>query len=259
MISYISGGIIYNLFDSGLSNTLCVETLRHGTNHINNLSIRIFGGDPVLGGNSTGSTINWSKKLKCENYFYIFKDNDFRYNAYKCEKIDREKLTSIQKLCVFILEKEGTSKRILPRLHATLSGYNFVARILDKTNINPFLDNHNNLKSTIYFFGSFASLITSPTICFRFSKINPQQFEDDPHYFQAAYRTKQRVEPWRIGIVGSLIEGVNSNWLSRAKENPKKLATGIIQMLCGLLILQTLCSYGLIESPSLALAGALLI
>lgn len=258
MISYISGATVYNLFDSGIANVLCLETLRHGTNHINNISIRIFGGDPLLGGQATGSTKYFSEQYVTSNYFFLFKDTKFDHSKYTNDESIYNEPNLISKIRFFILKNPNTIKRILPRFHATLSGYNSASKFVEIVGINPFLANHTNFQKLIYLLGSAASLITSPTICFRFAKIDPDRFENDPDYIGAAYRTKQRVEPWRIGVIGSLIEGVNSNWFSRAKENPRKLATGIIQILCGIIILQTLSSSGFLESPSFGLAGALL-
>ena len=70
--SYVAGWVVYKLVDEGVTNTLALKTLRHGTNLLNYLQIRVFGGDPKQGGK------NWSiYDSDCEGYFYMLRDDDY--------------------------------------------------------------------------------------------------------------------------------------------------------------------------------------
>ncbi len=77
VVAFFAGNIAYSLFDSGLANILGLETLRHGTNPINYLGIRLNGGDPDHGGKASGSKYG----LGTKNYFHIFKDNEYDWGG----------------------------------------------------------------------------------------------------------------------------------------------------------------------------------
>jgi hypothetical protein len=75
-----------------------------------------------------------------------------------------------------------------------------------------------------------------------------------------AYYTRQTIEPWRIGLLGSLLTGVNLDWFSRVRAHPFKILTGIVQITSAIAI-TTLCINSLIANPSLvipAIAGILM-
>lgn len=86
------------------------------------------------------------------------------------------------------------------------------------------------MKFTLYNLYAIGSVMVSPTIYFHYSKIDPGQFEEDPCYVGLAYKTKEALPPWRIGILGSLLTGVNSDWVSRIKANPQRFRAGIGQI-----------------------------
>jgi hypothetical protein len=50
------GDACYTLLDDEIANFLAVETLRHGTNPISYIGIRLLGGDPKKGDASYGAT-----------------------------------------------------------------------------------------------------------------------------------------------------------------------------------------------------------
>lgn len=244
--SYLVGDITYSLFDAGVANLFGLETLRHGTNPTNNLSIRFFGGNPKDGGKASGSTAQ-IQEYDCKNYFYVFKD-------------DEHLPTAVWN----VLKIKGLDNRMLPRLHAALSGFNFVYQ---KSSPNQPLIIRCALVFSACISG-LVSLLVSPTLRFRFSEIDPTRLENDPDYKgqgeelakSAAYRTTKKVEPWRIGLLGSLLTGINSGWFSRVRAHPFKLLTGIVQITCAVAI-TILCVKTLIACPVLAIpaiAGALL-
>jgi hypothetical protein len=104
------------------------------------------------------------------------------------------------------------------------------------------------------------SLIFSPTLQFRFSKID-ESFENDRHYCGIAYCTSKKVEAWRIGLMGSLITGVNFDWFARVKAHPSKFLTGVAQLTCAVALI-ALGMNLVLTNPALLdplLVGALLV
>lgn len=236
--AFCFGCIVYHAADEGLAKFMCLETLRHGTNPISNLWIRVRGGLPSYGGGERGSTHpchGKSLKLKnCESHFYIFKDTEFSF--------ERLKNDGIQKLFYTF------TKRLLPRVHATLAG---VSLFSDFTN-------YRILNFSLKAFGGITSFFLSPTLRFRFSKIDAERLENDPDYGQSAYRTRQIVEPWRLGILGSILTGVNFSWFSRVKNNPQRVLIGAILLASSAAIAR----YGIstiIKQPRWFILGAILV
>ncbi|GAB4235411.1 MAG: hypothetical protein Tsb0021_14920 [Chlamydiales bacterium] len=209
------GGFLYNLVDDGIANVLCLETLRHGTNPVNNLRIRIQGGRPSQGGSSTGSTNNFHCDCTI-NYFYMFKDSEFSPHI----TAENPTFEKISKLII-----KGIGNRFLPTVHASLSGYNLMVETCSAK-----MTSFKVLKIFIGIFGAVTSFIFSPTLRFRFSKIDSSRLQEDFIYNGAAYKTAQVVEPWRIGLLGSIVTGVNRKWFSRFKKNKIKFLTGITQL-----------------------------
>ncbi len=222
--SFAIGNIVYDLFDSGLANILGLETLRHGTNLLSNIGIRINGGKPSHGGKASGSTKEWMPDFT-EGDFYVFKDTEC------CSSSSSSISSGIISLPFFGYPKE-TAYRLLPHLHSILAGYNFVAQLFP---------NLMHYRIVIKCFPVFISCISgvvntfiSPILRFRFSIIDPQRFENDPKYYGKAYLTKQVIESWRLGLVGSFLTGINLNWFSRARAKPLKILTGIVQIACAI-------------------------
>ncbi len=65
------------LFRDSIPRILLTENLRHGTNLVNYVGIRFFGGDPSCAGKSTGSTAQSSYiDGELQGHFYVFKDSE---------------------------------------------------------------------------------------------------------------------------------------------------------------------------------------
>lgn len=206
---FIAGKTFYHLLDLGISNILALESLNHGTNLANNLSIRLHGANPEFGGSKNGSTFFWTD-YNATNYFYAFKDKQLPSSSYNN-----------------LLQRKAFTHFIGPCLHNFLSHYNLVNKSL---NIFPHNEANSLVKKTLFCAEALLGTLISPTLRFRFSEIDPHRFENDPDYAGFAYRTKQSIEPWRIGLIGSLAVGINSNWSSRAKQNPSQVLLGTIQL-----------------------------
>jgi hypothetical protein len=236
MLCLAASNFAYHFFDDGLANTFGLETLRHGTNPVNYLGIIAAGGQPAQGGTLTGSTNGFHDDQitgKTKGYFYIFKDSELQ---------------------------NWLAKRLLPYMHSFLSGYNFTANILY---LNDYESDSMVVTTFRVFFGTIGgmfSLVVTPVLKFRFSNIDHTRLTDDPSYGGMAYRTKQAVENWRIGLIGTLISGASYGWYERIQANPGKILTGVIQLTVGvalaILIANTLVASQALITP--VAVGALL-
>lgn len=214
MIPLLAGNVIYRFFDDGLANILGLETFRHGTNLLNYCSIRLFGGDPKYGGKYSGSTVGWVFD-ETDNYFYLFKDNEFGFSRF----------TYYIKEDSFI--KKAYLKRYYSKKHCYLSSYNFTVRHQYEENVVAKI-----FRCCIGYLSGFVGVLITPTLHFRFRKIDHHRFEEDPAYAGYAYKTSQKAEAWRIGILGSLFTGINLDWFSRVRAAPIKILTGVVQLTC---------------------------
>ena len=209
------GYFIYTLIDDGVANVLAVHTLRHGTNPIDNIRIRCFGGDPAHGGKpsgSTGSVAFIDTAADCKGRFYLFKDTvDFAENNWSNNQLNY---------------------RLCPRNHVYHSSNHFAISRLPKGPVSAAL---------AYIFAAISANLV-PTLKFRYSKIDAYFKNDSSYCFNekkvrlfyterspSVYITR-KVEAWRLGMVGSLLTGLNSNWLSRAKAKPNKIFSGVVQL-----------------------------
>jgi hypothetical protein len=222
---YFFGNVLGYLVDDGIANVLGLETLRHGTNPFNYLSIRLYGGDPKHGGKASGSTTGW-RNDNTENWFYLFKDREFYPNMPMQLKDDAN---PCQKFVAYFVPLSYLS--CLVRSHSFFSGYNFVS------NYTP----ECSKKAWGIIGGTFSTCIT-PTLRFRFSKIDDMRLVNDQRYSGLAYKTDRKVEAWRIGIIGSLIIGINLEWTCRFKGNPQKVITGVVQLVAAAALLRLVSS-----------------
>jgi hypothetical protein len=216
--------------------SLGLETLRHGTNPVSYVGIALFGGNPSHGGTAIASTSGWASDKEIANtkgYFYMFKDSEFGSST-------------------------GTwlAKRVFPLAHSFLSGYNFTATFFS-------LNNNDNTSIVItvcgVFFGTIGGIISvliTPIAKFRFNKIDPTRLINDQDY-DVAYKTQQKVEFWRNGLLGTIFTGINFEWYERASANPAQIFTGVIQLTAGV-ALGVLAAGTLLVSPAPAIVGALL-
>lgn len=242
----------YRLFDDGVSNILGLETLTHGTNPVSNVGIRINGVDPNWGGADEGSSLEAHFKPNLQNKFHTFKDSEIykptlndlpEYIAKAPTLLKRRPLRYLAGFSAFL----RLSNRVLPRYHAYHSGYNFaVAKVLPEKNPNLPV---RILQVFIGTIGGLISLVISPTLRFRFAHINPP-FRNDQYYDGMAYKTTQTISPLRIGLLGSLLTGINRDWMNRIKEKPSKAITGVVQLTAAVAIV-ALTANAVIAAPVL--------
>ncbi len=230
-----------NLIDNGLSNFFALETLRHGTNPINAVSIHFTGGNPAYGGTSTGS----GSTEDTPGYFFLTKDSEMPHLFNTVNSLSRfyAKIPSCASRAI--------SRRLFPKFFCGLSSYNWAKQTIGDPD-QP----HHPLLSVVQrilcFSLSILGVLITPTLKFRFKKIEPH-LEEDPMTEQWAYKTAQKVEWWRIGTLGTLVTGLNLNWVQRAKENPAKVLTGIIQLAIGAALLVTALSLAATQAHLIAM------
>ncbi len=201
VVNFILGTICSQVADRGLANSLGVETLKHGTSFFSYANIRRLGGVPKYESFSSKLLANSLKKNS--SYFYVFKENISFYKGL-----------------------------VLPRMHIINSSVRTIQKQI------PF---DSFLGKSLIALGAAINVIATPTINFRYRKEEiTGRFESDLQYrfgkskeSSIAYKTKEKVENWRIG---SILVGVNASWLNRVKENPRQLLKGVIQLIGAVLL-----------------------
>ncbi|NGX45096.1 MAG: hypothetical protein K940chlam2_00238 [Chlamydiae bacterium] len=229
---------IFTLLDEGLANVLGLQSLRHGTCLTNYVSILTDGGDPSQGGKASGSSLGGQAVIgkdmaehcsqECKDYFHVFGDNDFSEfsrvhstsfgedgEVVSKETLQKEEMTT----CRALLKR--VSSYILPLMQTTFSGMG--------TLVSP--ESKGCMATAGRVAGAVLNFFT-PTIRFKYTDTEVKDcFELDPDYSGVALRTKHKVEPWRVGIVGSLAVGLNLGIFKRIFDHPIKFLLGVIEII----------------------------
>jgi hypothetical protein len=208
----------YKLADQGLANLLGLETLRHGTNLINFMGIKFLGGMPSQGQKSTGSTAGISQD-NTKGKFYVFKDNE--WNGFAAFSIFEK-----------ILVIGFIGKRLSPSIHKAYSGFNATLSYLHLPLPSRKWSKITNVfLNTLGVLGGLVTMAITPTLKFRVTPAEVSaKFQNDPCYGGLAYYTTHYVGMWKIGLIGTLTQGLNFDVFSRACHNPCKILTGIAQI-----------------------------
>lgn len=229
---------IFTLLDEGLANVLGLQSLRHGTCLTNYVSILTDGGDPSHGGKASGSAVGGQAVMgkdqaerysqECKDYFHVFRDSDFSqfsrvYSTSFGEDGEVVSEETLQKkettTCKALLMR--VSVYILPLMHTTFSGMG--------TLVSP--ESKGCMATAGRVAGAVLNFFT-PTIRFKYTDTEVKdRFELDPDYSGVALRTKHKVEPWRIGIMGSLAVGLNLGIFKRIFDHPLKFLLGVIEII----------------------------
>jgi hypothetical protein len=237
-----AGGVIAGRWiNSGVANTLALQTVQHGTNLFSYLSIRLTGGNPKFGSAPFGSTIN---EGDTDGKFFVASDNEFLYE--KPENL------------IYLW--------FIPRLHAFVSGshtfqffccFNPKETEEEKAKKAPLPPLIRTISSTIQnivaAIGGIATLCVAPICKFRFTadEMEERFYIDDLYDFHdkyLSYYTKEKVEAWRMGVWGALIVGLNSNWFKRIAQYPCKTLGGLIELTIGCALLAPIIYFTLHSS-----------
>lgn len=219
----------YKLADQGLANLLGLKTLRHGTTLINYIGIKLLGGFPAAGGNRTGATRGWNYD-NTSGKFYIFKDNVMTSMS---QSLHGHKPSAM--FTLFIEGFQSISIRILPNYFKFLGGYNTALSLFCLPHFNE-IPYHSMpvlkiLIAAIGTIGGLAAVLTTPTLKFRISPREvSQKFTNDPKFDGLAYYTTHWVAMWKIGVLGTLTQGLNLDIFKRIYDQPAKAVTGVFQI-----------------------------
>ena len=226
----------YNLVDAGLARVLALESLIHGTGPLGYIGINLYGADPNYEGSSMGSTAasGFIQEQASRKFFYVYKDTGFSEAVSLCMEHARFPF-----LC-------RISNLLYAREHAMWSGIgNFgCSKTLNAGKLAS--------KLACKIAGMISGALT-PNLKFRFTPEeilnckNLCRFETDPHYAGGAFRTSTFIEPSRIGIIGSLLHGVNLGTFDRMYHHPGKVMVGAA--LLGAAALVAKATYNLMKSP----------
>lgn len=146
--------------------------------------------------------------------FFVFKDSELPWRDSKLSWI---------KNCPLLLK--SIMKSALPYPHKFLSAFNLV---FCSMKIKHF---------AIACIAGIVNCFITPVLKFRFAQIDPKIFINDIDYHGCAYKTKEVVAAWRIGILGSLVTGINFQWLDRVCKKPEKFINGILQLAAGVALM----------------------
>lgn len=265
-IFWIVSGIfnpITGFFTQGLADTLCLDTLRHGTSWRNYIEIRMHGAKPALGstGACVGMLIDARNSKSQENvrkanfyfqnssgYFFAIRDSstigrDFQdhiidiFARFDYEgvsnigmgRVTNKPLTLRQKCLnqIFI--------RTVPFFYSLQAGIAIGAKPDDKGHV---------AKIKRVASGFFNML--SPAVKFRFRPEDVKDsFEDDPLMIGSAIRTNKIISRDHLGLNGILKQGCDGKICQRMTKDPGKALWGLIRLInpIGIMFLFILGAY----------------
>jgi hypothetical protein len=213
---------ITNFFTQGLSDFLCLQTLRHGTCLSNYIEIRMNGTTPGFGGGVKGSSQGTEQYVEnSKGHFHVFLDSDATAanmldTGYPKKNINMGRAKTI--LYIFLGQ---LYIRMAPTLHGILSGMNAAAPV----------NSIDRAARTKRIFAGIFNLFT-PNIKFRFREEEMEKiFQGDPDYKSIAIRTTQKIDTDHIGIKGIFYQGCQGSLRERIKSHPGKFIWGLMRLI----------------------------
>lgn len=211
------GYAAYHLFTSGLSDTLGLKTLRHGTGPCNHLSIQINGARPDLGGKAPGEATlrDYSGTRHTEHKFFVW-DDDFNQRG-----IVEDDSRCVRWLlnCKFL---HPLVKRLAPKYYCVQGG---VAATTIRELPGP-------LRVFFQIIGGIGGIFT-PVLDFH---ATPEKFERDfkvdEKCVPMARHTARALKSWKyVGLLGVLFQGINTKIFERIKQDPSRFVKGIAKLI----------------------------
>ncbi len=246
---------IVGFYTQALSDLLALETLRHGTNYHNYLSIRMNGADPAYGGSENGACAgagNARYAVNSKNFFHVFKDTEARMitPTTVSEFVDAYMPKATESVDALMPQ---VANRLYPRAFCYLSA---VATVKGTDTLN---------KIQRVFTGVLNALVV-PTINFRF---RPEEiatrFENDPDFATSretheglAHRTRVAISTDHIGLKGVLTQGFQGDVSQRMVDHPIKFTFGLIKLIVptfGFISLLKPVGFILLAGTALVLTG----
>ncbi len=227
----VKGLTAYSLLENGVSNTLALQDVRHGTNFYNYLKISVQGAHPKFSG--TGADHIMSHDPPPQSLF-VSKDMCSMFEDGEWEK---DPLAKHLGLHLNIWQ--------WTRIYTALSTVAFVNRYCGD---NKVLQKGGNVPP--YFWISGMLGLIAPSMKFHYTDkemneaLSKQVFIEDPYHLvsmgptgpgerrcaSTALITQTPIPPSRIGIPGALCVGLNKDLPERIKAHPYKFLYGILSL-----------------------------
>lgn len=232
----------------GLAKIFDFEILTHGTSFTNCYGILKNGADPSKGGSKIGSTNFYvggdssSSFIKnTNNYFYVFKDSEAK-KGLGC-KITSTSYHSDEPTTIsgfqdengkFFKEQQFKELSLInqmelylsPRFHAALAAISHTDTIENKIK--------KNFERIFYGASNF---LFSPTLRFIYTLDETKNiFEDDPDYAGYAYRTSERLDSERIGLIGVCRQASIEGFKRGLQKRPLRVIAGVAHLLAGFIL-----------------------
>lgn len=193
MIQFLTGTACYQLIDSGLANILVVETLKHGTDPVSNVQIRLAGANP---GYCRANGPNPRQRD-----FFVIKENAGWFHSVFWPRYFSGATAGSR--CFNALTYFPKPIRNVAFLIGTVSS-SLLTPTLNFRFCKDELHQNNRFENDLNFLP--------------FSMESP------------AYKTQHKIEAWRIGLPGTFLVGLNQGLLERIQQNPQRFMKGAIQL-----------------------------
>lgn len=180
---------VYHLLDNGLANFFALDILRHGTNILSYLSINLRGADPKMGGTM---------------------EAEYRPDV-------GDELRAHTKNRFFVMPSVSHANGEVEKFRAENGPANFIR--MATVNLVSGRKEDSILSQLIQ--------VCSPVLRFKFrpEEVTSPRFEPDPKMQPALY-TEHSISPGRLGIYGSLTQGINLGMFRRMANHPTQVLTG---------------------------------
>jgi hypothetical protein len=220
---------LYSMYESALSDILCLKTFRHGTSPYAVASITLRGPNHELAGK--GGEAAFFRATTGEDSAYAARDQ-FRKAFYVVEDISSENN-----------HKSVVANYLYPKLVA--KGYSLRTTCVSFTSLMPLpkkwkgaliqkvVEHIESGQSDCAVFGFFCPTVKfhiNPDRINSLSHKSPINFERDHGGGDGAMFTKDRFSVRDVGLLGVLNNGINSAVLKRIKDNRGQFIWGIAQL-----------------------------
>lgn len=207
---------LYSMYESALSDILCLKTYRHGTNPVARLKISLTGPDLDKAGKEgeaayyqtvTGQDSEWAARDQARKAFYV------------ADEIITAKYYSLRStstwLCSMLpMPKSWKGNLTKEIVHEIESGKNGGTAILG---------------------------LACPTVKFHYDpeRVGSRNYlredavefyKDTPDAGSGAYYTQDQLSAWDTGLIGILKNGINTRVFKRIQDNPNQFLWGVAQL-----------------------------
>lgn len=236
---------VFNLFDDGLADLLCLKTHLHGTSPRNYLNIiregalPSFGGQPSMGYTAFLNSVHFdssSDYYRSDRKFHVLKDDYY---------LAIERATGC-----FSRPIAGIVKTFTMRLFAIFAGIGELHHA----------EKESCMRHTMEIVGGIFLGLFSPILKFRFAageKIETQ-FKERPSSRDGrsigVFYTEEAISPDHIGLYATATK--SGGWIGRIENDPRRFVKGLVELILSV-SLTALLIIGMIYSPTMLLVGGI--